>query len=277
MHWQPGEFWGGGKTIALAVTDLGYREGLNPCQLLQPVVPVASPLLHYWCLLCRTCWAWNWFSAGLPSAIGQIEEEIPCSELHTFISALVSVGDACQEKTHAERFCLLGNIHDCKHRFLWFLSLLVAFRSLSSCFTPCMKWKEFISGKGPPSVGLCRGAWVEVISDGIQLRWTLLTIWSERYFYHAGAHRTWDFIYLKVPKYPRLASARLLERNFQHTDVWKQSKYHKANMMVAALELNPTLHAYSMNSIFSTGKTPVFYVTFYITDLIAAWLTALAI
>lgn len=48
-------------------------------------------------------------------------------------------------------------------------------------------------------------------------------------------------------------------------------------MMVAALELKPTLHAYSMNSIFSMGKTPVFYVTFYITDLIAAWLTALAI
>lgn len=174
---------------------------------------------------------------------------------------------------HAERLCLPGNIRVCKHRFLWFLSLVVTLRSLSSCFTPCMKWKEFISGKGPPSVGLCRGARMEVISGGIQLRWTLLTIRSERYLYHTGARRTWDFFYLKVPKYARLASARLLERNFQHCDVWKQNEYRKANMMAAALELNPALHTYSMNSIFSMGKTPIFYVTFYI----AAWLTALAV
>lgn len=74
-----------------------------------------------------------------------------------------------------------------------------------------------------------------------------------------------------------MTSARLLERNFQSCDVWKQSEYHKANMTAAALELNPALHTNSTNSIFSTGKTPVFYVTFYITDFIAAWLTALAV
>lgn len=74
-----------------------------------------------------------------------------------------------------------------------------------------------------------------------------------------------------------MTSVRLLERNFQRCDAWKQSEYHEANMTAAALELNPALCANSTNSILSMGKTPVFYVTFYITDFIAAWLAALAV
>lgn len=45
-----------------------------------------------------------------------------------------------------------------------------------------------------------------------------------------------------------VTSAKLLERNFQRCDVWKQSEYHKAGMMAAALELNPALHTDSANS-----------------------------
>lgn len=43
MHWQPGEFLGGRKTSVLAGKELVYKKGLNPYQLLQPVVLVPSP------------------------------------------------------------------------------------------------------------------------------------------------------------------------------------------------------------------------------------------
>lgn len=42
-----GEFLGRSKKAALAMSELVFREGLSPCQLLQLLVPVPSPLLHY--------------------------------------------------------------------------------------------------------------------------------------------------------------------------------------------------------------------------------------
>lgn len=51
----------------------------------------------------------------------------------------------------------------------------------------------------------------------------------------------------------------------------------KANIAEAVLELNPALHSDSMKSIFSMGKSPVFFVTYYITDFFAGWPTALAL